>query len=245
MPPSTPSNSVTNRSSSNASESEEESLISQTSLNLSLSPPRFAPYYTAQRSLYDGHNPTNYSLALHHNNHYQHVDRKVDLVHPFRKREYDRVHDLLEKIFHGKHCSPSNSTSKGDMKNQNNKNSSLRRKVVIPHPHVSFSPETPDQISRLISSHILPLKLQNKYRDDGTFRTLSDLAISCSVPSLAFINPRAAWNFITLTKDVMKQIRYGTMHESQKIDFFLPLGVDEDDIRGLVFFVVGVSCFRM
>lgn len=231
----------------------QESLLSKASLSLSLAPPRFPPYETAHRSLHHGQNPKNKSLALHHDYYYSHLGRKVNLLdqHPLKKREYQRIHDLLVKIFHMKRGGGVGNT---DIDTTHNANKNTQKKqtnsiTTTPthhptHPHISLSPETSEQISRYISSYILPLKYQNKYRDNGFFRTLSDNSVKCSVPSLAIINPNAAYTFIHLTKNVMKRIKYGLLgHDSQYIDLFLPEGVSEDEMNGLVFFVVssGIS----
>ncbi len=105
-------------------------------------------------------------------------------------------------------------------------------------PQIDNGSESADQRTNK-RSHLFPIHLQNKYRDNGTLRKLSDLAVTCSVPSLAFENPKAAGTFLHLTKDVMKQIYYGSNgNKSQKIDLFLPMNVGEDEMKGLVLFVV-------
>lgn len=194
---------------------QEESLISDASLSLALSPPRFPPYYTAHRSLYTNKDPSHHTeMALHHDDHYHHIHRSKAL-HPTKKKYNKSVHDILVKVH------------------------SISSKKRIDHPHLSFSPESADQITRCISSHVLPLWLQNKYRDNGIFRSISDTLVTMSIPSLAILNPSAAKRFLSLTRKHMIRIPYGSLNkELQVIDLYLPHCANNDDINGLIFFVV-------
>ncbi len=222
----------------------DESLLSETSLRASLAPPRAPPYYTANRSLYAKKDPSGEGMALHHRHNHRHHNRSQGLYPP-KKYHLKNLHDKLTKIhlgnYHHKHA----------------RATSPRLSLIHHHhPHLSFSPESPDQITRYISSHILPLGMQNKLRDNGTFRSLSDTAVTCSVPCLGITNPKAAMNFISLSKTIV-QINYGFGHPSQKIDLFLPplsessnctSGSDCDNVngngvKGLIFFVVSSSMF--
>ena len=201
---------------------EKESLLSKASLNLSLAPPRAPPYDTTHRSLYTNKD-TSTAIALHPHQNYRHYNRSKEL-HPKQKKYHETIHDYVSKF-------------------------QLNR---IPHPHLSFSPESADQLTRLISTYILPLHLQNKLRDNGTFRSLSDNAVTMSVPSLALINPKAVKRFVALSSTSqptlssfstnMLNLPYGNVHPSQKVDLFLPPPkIQTKDIKGLVFFVVSMK----
>jgi len=213
----------------------EESLLSETSLRASLAPPRAPPYFTANRSLYAKKDPSGEGMALHHHHDHRHHNRNQGL-HPQKRDNFKYFHNVLTKIH------------KANFSNFH---------LIHHHPHLSFSPESPDQITRYISSHIMPLGMQNKLRDNGTFRSLSDMAVTSSVPCMGIVNPRAAMNFLFLTKHMI-QLDYGFGHPSQKIHLFLPSSpespgdingisasssdnnhVNEKSVKGLVFFVHG------
>jgi len=86
---------------------------------------------------------------------------------------------------------------------------------------------------------ILPLSLQNKMRDGGTFRWIADTAVSSlAVPAGAIACPSAAKEFVALSHKCRK-LHYGD-HESQFVDVFLPDPSNDDySARGMVYFVHG------
>ena len=225
-------------------DNEKESLLSEASLLLSLAPPRAPPYHTIHRSIYtqkhhckksnNNHNNKNCNIiALHPYNYHRHVHRKVNTLYHYHHQQHQQQRKL---------------------KKQNN----YHLKYNL-HPHLSFSPESANQLTRNIFGHILPIHLQNKYRDNGTFRSLSDSLVMMSVPSLALVHWRAMVDFIRLTRRNMVEVLYydtnvsssrsnsnsnnsrskGHKEERRKIDLFIPNHVEEKDIKGLVFFVHG------
>ena len=210
-------------------EEKDHPLVSEASLMLALAPPRAPPYDTVHRCCYTNQDPSNAYIPQHHESHYQHHNRAKDL-HPSKQKRNEFVHGLLSKS------------------HQLNNNRSAGLYHSHSHPHMSFSPESADQWTRYLGGHFLPLWFQNKYRDDGTFRSITDALVTCSVPALAIVNPNAVKEFIHLTTKFMMQIPYGSLHPSQKIDLFLPPNVKQTDMKGFVFFVVsimGVSTFHL
>ena len=93
---------------------------------------------------------------------------------------------------------------------------------------------------------MLPAWLQNKARDYGVCRFISDSLVTVSIPSLAIVEPEAAKDFLKLTRE-KQTVSYG-MHEMQVVDLFLPknananVNAEADSSRGLVFFVHGGAC---
>ena len=89
-------------------------------------------------------------------------------------------------------------------------------------------------------SRILPLSIQHKLRDNGSFRSIADsLVTSVAIPLGALTCPSAAKDFVRLSKN-FTQLRYGD-HESQFIDVFFPdtESLKTQKARGMVFFVHG------
>jgi hypothetical protein len=77
----------------------------------------------------------------------------------------------------------------------------------------------------------------NEWRDNGTFRRISDRVVKATVSIAAIGNPRAAIRFLDLTNKV-KVIRYGK-HKSQFIDMFFPENIQREELSGLIIFVHG------
>lgn len=89
-------------------------------------------------------------------------------------------------------------------------------------------------------SKIIPLSVQHKMRDNGSFRFIADsLVTSLAIPLGAISCPSAARDFVRLSKN-LTQLRYGD-HESQFIDLFFPdhKTASPPKVRGMVFFVHG------
>lgn len=105
------------------------------------------------------------------------------------------------------------------------------------HPHLMLGPDGADHVTRFLGS-LLPLSWQNHVRDSGGFRSIFDNVVECSIPVGAVTNPSAALSFLRLTKN-RRVIRYGSHHESQFIDLYLPEETNQDLWTGMVFFVHG------
>ena len=110
----------------------------------------------------------------------------------------------------------------------------------IPHPHLDNLPNIGDRITRLLGS-VLPLSVQHHLRDNGTFRSVADSAVTMGVPVLAASNPSVAKKFLALSQEKIRW-KYGS-HDMQLVDFFLPKGSDgtvTSNPRGILFFVVSL-----
>jgi len=87
----------------------------------------------------------------------------------------------------------------------------------------------------------LPLSWQNRFRDSGAFRNVSDTIVTLTAPLMAITNPSIAVNFLKLNS-MMSIVPYGD-HPMQKIQLFVPSQCDVDDNNepkgGFLFFVHG------
>jgi acetyl esterase/lipase len=193
--------------------SDDETLLTQKSLQLSLAPPRSPPFGTALHSLLVGTSPSA--------NNDPYADHQDDQAHS----DYNNQH------------SSSSSSSSGIRERLMHLIYNARRDgTIIPHPHVPVGPEGSDQVTRFLGS-VLPLSWHNYVRDSGGFRSISDTVVTCSIPAGAVANPGAAVSFLRLTRQ-MQTIPYGDHHESQFMDMFFP-ECSRQELRGLVFFVHG------
>ena len=188
-----------------------ETLLTQKALELSLSPPRCPPYYTAHRLLLQGKDPSGNPYITHHD----------DQAHS----DYNRHTGMRERLLHLL-----------DQSYREIPRQHFRRRR-LPHPHVATGPEVSDQITRFLGT-ILPLPWQNYCRDSGAFRTISDTLVTWSIPIGAISNPSAAVEFLRLSERLI-QIPYGNHHEMQFIDMYFPPDCPEAHVTGLVFFVHG------
>mmetsp|Transcript_18307 Transcript_18307/g.20857 ORF Transcript_18307/g.20857 Transcript_18307/m.20857 type:complete len:557 (+) Transcript_18307:124-1794(+) len=240
-------------------EEESESLISETSLSLSLAPPRAPPHGTAHRHLYANVDPSQ-AAVIHHS------QRHETRHHSQNRQTHGWLHNVLRKVYLDKADIKNTSNTKNSSNTTNNNNKNKMKQKHSPyhnhrphHPHLSLNPESADQITRYVGS-TLPLWWQNKYRDNGKFGAISDAIVTCSVPSLALLNTKVFLDFLYLSTQQAKiEIQYGS-HPSQRIDLFLPNRFrrrhtsssnkgsksnnndddnDCDDINGFVFFVHG------
>ena len=135
-------------------EDDPENLVTPCSLAMSLAPPRAPPHDSAHRRLMCGKDPSKAALMVHHHhygNEYHYEDRSDDLKNYVQHGVKTRIHQLLHAIF----------------QNRNNN-------TTLPHPHLLMSPEFGDQITRFIGAG-LPLSKQNRWRDNGTFRSIGML----------------------------------------------------------------------
>ena len=125
-------------------DNEKESLLSEASLLLSLAPPRAPPYHTIHRSIYtqkhlckkssNNHNNKNCNIiALHPYNYHRHVHRKDNTLYHHQQQYH---HHQQQR--------------KHDQKLKN-----LKYNL---HPHLSFSPESANQLTRNIFGHILEIR---------------------------------------------------------------------------------------
>ena len=120
-----------------------------------------------------------------------------------------------------------------------NANANATHCTSIPHPHLDSVPHIGDRITRAIGS-VLPLSVQHHLRDNGTFRSISDSAVTMGVPLLAASNPTVAKKFLTLSDEKVTW-KYGSQ-DGQLVDFFVPRGPDGTEMshpRGLLIFVHG------
>lgn len=197
-----------------------QDLVTPTSLAMSLAPPRSPPMGSAHRNLYCNKDPSQGFFTHHHHLHHHGIAQNVHNHSKRRDRQVAKVqnhHGLKERV--------------GRLLRDIHGNSSMR----FPHPHISVATDSGDQFTRSIGS-FLPILWQHKFRDDGTFRSISDGLIKASIPSLALINRDAARRFIELTNKKIT-VPYGS-HKLQTIDVYLPReGMHAS--RGFVFFVHG------
>jgi len=100
----------------------------------------------------------------------------------------------------------------------------------------------PHRIHRLLSNSILPIRTQNRLRDNGSLRSFVDTLIKISASLVAMSNTKAAINFIRLTRR-MKIIKYGE-HDLQRIELFFPDSATKQ-VRGLVYFAVRTLLQKM
>jgi len=187
-----------------------EELVTPQSLALSLAAPRAPPFGSKHRDLLCGKDPRASFLTHHHElDHDIHVHTRQQSQRA-TVQSHHGVHHRLQKMLESAHL-----------------------KFKMPHPHLSFAPDSGDQVTRCIGS-TLPIWWQHKSRDNGRFRSISDGIITATAPSLTLANPDAARRFLKLTTDVFT-FRYGK-HKSQFVDMFLP---SDGKRRGFVFFVHG------
>mmetsp|Transcript_14134 Transcript_14134/g.26511 ORF Transcript_14134/g.26511 Transcript_14134/m.26511 type:complete len:474 (-) Transcript_14134:1587-3008(-) len=197
----------------------QQDLVTAQSLAMSLAPPRSPPLGSAHRYLLCNKDPSQGFLTHHH--HHHEVDQNESHYSSKRRNisvaNVQRHHGLRQRV--------------GRLLQEIHWKNSMR----LPHPHISVAPDSGDQITRCIGS-ILSISLQHKYRDDGTFRSVSDTLVKVSVPSLALIHRGDARRFLELTNRKVT-LSYGK-HKSQIIDIFIPsAGIHAS--RGFVFFVHG------
>lgn len=194
-------------------EEQEETLMTKKSLHLSLSPPRCAPYGTAQRSVLTGINPLDDPIAEHHS----------EQAHS----NYNLHSGLRERLAHLVYNSSSSSSSSTSL---------LSPAGILPHPHVPLGPEVADQLTRFLGS-VLPLPWQNSFRDSGGFRSLCDSLVTYSIPLSAIVEPTAARHFLRLSRQC-EFLRYGP-HDSQRIEVLYPPNCTDADWKGMIYFVHG------
>eukprot|EP00816_Leptocylindrus_hargravesii_P011568 CAMPEP_0196810082 /NCGR_PEP_ID=MMETSP1362-20130617/9917_1 /TAXON_ID=163516 /ORGANISM="Leptocylindrus danicus, Strain CCMP1856" /LENGTH=400 /DNA_ID=CAMNT_0042184945 /DNA_START=122 /DNA_END=1320 /DNA_ORIENTATION=+ len=104
------------------------------------------------------------------------------------------------------------------------------------HPHVSSLLPLDVQCTRAIGKFLGRHNL-NALRDSGSFRFIVDWLVTLSCPSVAFVKPSAAFNFLQLSSsDHLKKYKYGS-HFMQEIHLYERLSATK--CTGFVFFVHG------
>ncbi len=206
---------------------DDDNLLTDVSLATSLAPPRAPPLGTTHRNFLCNVDPsTSENTLTHHHSDYNNRQQSSTRGHTRRTlasavQGHHGVQSRVQRALHNAH-------------------SKIKR---LPHPHISFAPDSGDQVTRWIGS-ALPIWWQHAARDGGTFRSISDYSVTCSVPSLAVVNNRAFKKFLRLTHSKDRTtFRYGH-HPMQFVDFFLPPGTNTNKnpsskCKGLVFFVHG------
>ena len=184
----------------------EETLLTKKSLEQSLAPPRSPPHFTSHRQRLLGEDPSDAPYAILHGH---------DEAHS-TYNQHAGLRDRIEHLLQNQHVT-------------------TPRNWSIRHPHLTVGPEPSDRMTRYLGA-LLPLHWQNSGRDSGTFGTIADTLVTCSIPVGAVTNPSAAAQFIRLTNRV-KRIPYG-QHESNFIDLLFPHSTSSE-WTGLVFFVHG------
>ena len=168
-----------------------EDLLTPLAYALSLAPPRAPPFDSAHRALLAGQDP---SRSRFHLQHHQRTVGKYQSVN--KKNESDNsslnwIHNRLHRA-HAERC----------------------RHGKRQHPHLL---ENRDSFTLWLDKNI-SVPTWNNLRDDGTFRSVADSLVLLGVPAVAVTSPRAALQFISLSRRVQK-ISYGP-HAMHIIDLF-------------------------
>jgi len=203
---------------------------------LSLAPPRSPPHESSLRMLLTGRNPSEAEFYHHHpypHPHHHYNDNGPQQQH---HQGHDLDHDYAHYIY-SNHSLPSRIhqiLEAAHLLRLERK----RKNEILPHPHLSTGPEVAQKMTRALGA-LLPLSSQNKFRDNGGFRSLADTSVLLSTPLIALTKPHAAANFLKLSKSY-EEIRYGS-HDMQRMELYLPSSTttSDNDVRGLVFFVHG------
>lgn len=234
----------------------DENLMTPQALAMSLAPPRVPPHGTLHRNylcnldpVRHSHKNKNKTILTHHHNaqpnthngSYRNISTTIsDHERNKRKGHSRRTLAKVQNHRYGNHHEIKNIVEKASAKANQHKH------LKLPHPHLTIAPDSGDAITRWLGS-TLPIGWQHRSRDDGTFRSISDNAVTMTVPSLAIINPAAMRRFLHLTNPRQKiTFKYGS-HKMQYVDLFLPPSSPSESesesanarTKGLVFFVHG------
>lgn len=108
----------------------------------------------------------------------------------------------------------------------------------LPHPHLPLVAAPGDQMTRFLGT-VLPIPLQNRTRDSGTFRWIVDSLVQVSAPLMALTAPTSALrDFVRLSQTCVRHA-YAS-HPLQFIELYLPKDEKKKKkTRHLVFFVHG------
>mmetsp|Transcript_5282 Transcript_5282/g.7871 ORF Transcript_5282/g.7871 Transcript_5282/m.7871 type:complete len:296 (+) Transcript_5282:112-999(+) len=220
----------------NSKNNDPSCLVTPRSVALSLAPPRSPPHESSLRMLLTGRNPSEAEFYHHHpypHPHHHYNDNGPQQQH---HQGHDLDHDYAHYIY-SNHSLPSRIhqiLEAAHLLRLERK----RKNEILPHPHLSTGPEVAQKMTRALGA-LLPLSSQNKFRDNGGFRSLADTSVLLSTPLIALTKPHAAANFLKLSKSY-EEIRYGS-HDMQRMELYLPSSTttSDNDVRGLVFFVHG------
>lgn len=153
-----------------SSKSNQQPLLTPTSVALSLSPPRVPPHGSILRKLYT--NPK----AAHRHFYFSH--HSGDLHHGNSEGQHDddyQSHSLASRLLQ-----------------------ILPHGIHIPHPHLPNSLSIPDTLTRFLGA-ILPLETQHSFRDGGGFKRVADSMVKLTCPLVAIGHAKEACEFLELT----------------------------------------------
>ena len=249
---------------------ESESLMSLKALQISISPPRCPPYYTAQRSwMLGGGRPTpgrdmyvvvdrDYADVAATTGKKNRRNTTIEEAHSAYDHHHHHHAFLIDRLLH--HGNRPHIRNKKKKSNKSNNSDNYLRH----HPHwtgsggilSSFFPtvsrpsmgplQLSDSLTRLLGT-VLSLETQNRFRDTGGFRSVSDGLVTATIPIAASVNPSALLSFSKLTMS-KRRLVYGTDDETlQFIDVFFPppssssssSSTQGQSPRGMVIFVHG------
>jgi acetyl esterase/lipase len=235
-----------------------ESLLTPTSFQMSMTAPRFPPYYTAQRSLLIGRrsHPDKHPYLMEYkpNKNNQRSLRTVPDFDPHHKYLMD--HYVFQSKSSKRHHSKvlmgtSQNNSFAVSPYHRNRSIALADdEAASAHPYLpSLGPDFSSQLTRFLGT-ILPLSWQHNVRDSGGFRWIADSLVRANIPLAALSHPIAAKQFIVLTRSCRRLYYDNGSEDSEEtnknetmkfIDLFLPDHHDERRRRrkGMVFFVHG------
>ena len=182
-----------------------EDLLTPLAYALSLAPPRAPPFDSTHRALLAGKDP---GLSRYHLQHRQRTLRMTECrntSHPASVNHSNSIYNRLHRA-HLQRC----------------------RHGTRQHPHLY---EQKDWFTLWLDKHI-SVPTWNKLRDSGSFRAVADMLVLLGIPAMAVASPRAALQFISLSRQV-QTISYGP-HVMPNIDLF-----PRKNSRELVVFVHG------
>ena len=182
-----------------------EDLLTPLAYALSLAPPRAPPFDSAHRALLAGQDPSRSRYHLQH-----HKDTLGKSQSRNNKNYFiNKGANWIYKRLHRAHIQRS-------------------RHGTYQHPHLH---DNRDRVTLWLDK-IISVHIWNKLRDNGSFRSVADSLVLLGIPAMAVTSPRAALQFISLSKQVQR-ISYGP-HAMHNIDLFTRINSNQ-----LVVFVHG------
>lgn len=158
-----------------------EDLLTPLAYALSLAPPRAPPFDSAHRALLIGQDPSRSRYHLHH--------------HQRTGGRYQSGNKKNDSV---------NNSSTWIVRRLNRAHVERCRHGKHQHPHLLHSR---DRFTLWLDKNISVLTWNN-LRDNGTFRSVADSLVLLGVPAMAVTSPRAALQFIALSRQVQR-ISYG------------------------------------
>lgn len=168
-----------------------EDLLTPVAYALSLAPPRAPPFDSAHRALLAGKDPGQSRYHLQHR-------QRTLLVSECRNTRSDSSPKHVSSIYNRLH------------------RAHLQRCRYDAHRHPHLH-ENRDTFTLWLDKNI-SVPTWNKLRDNGWVRTVADNLIMLGIPAMAVASPRAALQFISLSRQVQR-ISYGP-HAMHNIDLF-------------------------